>query len=94
MDDEELMEYLLDVLHEFYQHDSSQMKPIGKIRDVLERKTNEQLRLDQITRCGMELAARGFIRVEGKQGKQPITNWVDAIILQNGIAHIHGRKNP
>ena len=92
MDDEELMEHLLDILHVFYQQNSIQTTPIGKIRDVLERRTSQHLRLDQILRCGKELSIRGFIRVEGNQGKHPITGWTEAIILQNGIVHIHGRK--
>jgi hypothetical protein len=92
MDDEQLMEFMLDVLHAFYQQNSVQMRPIGKIRDVLERETNERIGLDQITKCGIELATRGFIRIEGHQGKQPITGWVDAIILQNGINYIQSRK--
>jgi len=92
MDDEQLMEYMLEVLHKFYQQNSVQMRQIGKIRDVLERKTNEHIGLDQITRCGKELATRGFIRTEGHQGKQPITGWVEAIILQNGIRHIESRN--
>jgi hypothetical protein len=92
MDDEQLMEYMLEVLHELYQQNSIQMRPIGKIRDVLERKTNEHIGLDLITRCGAELATRGFIRTEGHQGKQPITGWVEAIILQNGITYIQSRN--
>jgi hypothetical protein len=92
MNDEQLMEFILDVLNAFYQQNSVHMRPIGKIRDVLERKTNEHLRLDQITKCGIELAKKGFIRIEGHQGKQPITGWVDAIILQNGINYIQSRK--
>jgi len=92
MDDEQLMEFMLDVLHAFYQQNSAQMRPIGKIRDVLERRTNEHLRLDQITKCGIELSTKGYIRIEGHQGKQPITGWADAIILQNGINYIQSRK--
>ena len=64
MNDEQLMEYMLVVLHEFYQQNSVQMRHIGKIRDVLERRTNEHIRLEEITRCGQQLATRGFIRIE------------------------------
>jgi len=92
MDDEQLIEDMLDVLHEFYQQNSVQMTFIGKIRDVLERRTGEYIRLDQITKCGMELAAKGFIRIEEHQGKHPVTGWVEAIILQNGITHIQSRN--
>jgi hypothetical protein len=92
MDDEQLMEYMLDVLHEFYQQNSVQMRPIGRIRDVLERRTSEHIRLDQITKCGIELATKGFIRIEEHQGKHPITGWAQGIILQNGITHIQSRN--
>ena len=92
MNDEQLMEYILDVLHEFYQQNSAQMRPIGKIRDVLERRTNEHIRLEQITRCGMQLAMKGFIRIEKHQGEPSRPGWGDAIILQNGISHIQSRS--
>jgi hypothetical protein len=92
MDDEQLMEHILDILHEFYQQNSAQMRQIGKIRDVLERRANEHIRLDQIIKCGIELATRGFIRIEEQPGKHPLSGWVDAIILQNGINHIESRN--
>jgi hypothetical protein len=92
MNDEQLMEHMLDVLHVFYQQNLVQMRHIGKIRDALERRTNENIRLDQITSCGIQLATRGFIRIEGHRGKHPLPGWVDAIILQNGISHIQSRN--
>ena len=92
MDDEQLMEHMLDVLHEFYQQNSVQMRYIGKIRDVLERRTNESIRLDQITGCGIQLSTKGLIKIKGDQGKDPLQGWTNAIILQNGINHILRRK--
>jgi hypothetical protein len=91
MNDEQLMEHMLDVLREFYQQNSVQMRHIGEIRDALERRTNENIRLDQITRCGIQLTGRGFIRIEAYRGQHPLPGWVDAIILQDGISHIQSR---
>jgi len=91
MNDNQLMEHMLDVLHEFYQQNLVQMKHIRKIRDVLERRTNENIGLDQITRCGIQLAERGFIRIEAYRGQHPLPGWVNAIILQDGISHIQSR---
>jgi hypothetical protein len=92
MNDEQLMEHMLDVLHEFYQQNSVQMRHIRKIRDVLERRTNESISLDQITRCGIQLSTSGFIRIEGHPGKHPLQEWENAIMLQNGINHILKRN--
>ena len=92
MNDEHLMEHMLDVLHELYQQNSAQMRPIGKIRDVLERRTSEHIRLEQITGCGLQLAKKVFIRIKEHQGEPPLPGWGDAIILQNGINHIQRRN--
>jgi len=46
INDEQLMEHMLNVFNEFYQQNSVQMRHIGKIRDVLERRTNEHIRLN------------------------------------------------
>lgn len=91
MNDEQLMEHMLDVLHAYYQQNSFQMRDIGKIRDVLERKTGARIRLDQLTQCGMQLSERGYIRIKESHGKNPIQGWDETIILQNGITHIHKR---
>jgi len=71
---------------------SVQMRHIGKICDALERRINENIRLEQITGCGIQLATRGFIRIVGHRGKHPLPGWVDAIILQYGISHIQRRN--
>ena len=88
------MDYLLEILFDFYQQNSVQIRPIGKIRDVLERRTNQHIRLQQITKCGIQLASKGFIRVEGHQGKQAISGWENAIILQNGLNYVRKKKKP
>ena len=92
MNDEQLMEHMLDVLHVFYQQNSVQMRHIGEIRNALERRVSERITLDQITRCGIQLATRGFIRIEAHRGTHPLLGWVDAIILQKGISHIQSRN--
>lgn len=91
MNDGQLRENILDVLYEYYQLNSVQMLHIGEIRDALQQRTSENIGIDQVTRCGIQLASRGFIRIRGHQGKHPLPGWADAIILQEGVSHIASR---
>lgn len=92
MNDDQLIEHMLDVLYDFYQQNSVQMRHIGEIRDALQQRIHENISIDQITRCGIQLARRGFISILAHRGKQPLPGWVDAIILQEGISHIQSRN--
>ncbi|MCJ7572591.1 MAG: hypothetical protein MUO82_12090 [Candidatus Thermoplasmatota archaeon] len=85
------MEHMLDVLYDFYMQDSVTRIHIGQIRDTLQQRTNANVERTQVTRCGITLAKRGFIRIESNKGKNPLPGWVDAIILQEGISHIKSR---
>jgi hypothetical protein len=91
MNDEQLRENILDVLYDYYQLNSAQMRHIGEIRDALQQRTSENIGIDQVTRCGIQLASRGFIRIRAHQGKPLLSGWADAIIMQEGINHIESR---
>lgn len=91
MNDEQLMEHMMDVLYDSYQKNPVTRIHIGQIRDALQQRTNDNIELAQVTRCGITLAGRSFIRIEPHRGKHTLPGWVDAIILQEGISHIESR---
>ena len=91
MNDDQIMEHMLDGLFGFYQQDPVTRIHVGQIRDALQQRTNENIEITQVTRCGIVLAERGFIRIESHRGKHPLPGWADAIILRDGIGHIESR---